>query len=288
MSLPLTFLLLVLLFPSALCTQVCVAANGASRSDNNPLNSVCDEQVLAGLNDAVHLMNQSNTELFLLPGNHTLSAFTIMESVANISIVGLGTRETVELTCEEDVGLAFVNVRNLIIHKITITNCGIRNENMVAVSQRAEEYVLLNHTYVLLPSIRRAVFVAECYDLSLEHVRIRNTVGVGLTALNIHGNSYIRNVEFYNNSHSDNLTDEQAGDYVAGGVMFYFGNSLKHDSNTVISGTKHNLVIDSCRFMRSTSIAHVTRHILVDDFFEISDFRNKYNDVYRQWTFSHL
>ena len=279
-SLLLMFLLLLLPSLQVFGTPVCVSPNGVS--DKKLPNPLCGEQipVIEGLDNGVQLMNQSNTQLLLLPGNHTLSVFTIVESVSNVSIVGIGTRETVELTCEENVGLAFVNVSNLVIHKITITNCGIRNENMVAVSERAQEYVLLNHTYALYPSIRRAVFMAECHDLSLQHVRIRNTVGVGLTALNVLGNSHVQYVEFCNNSgpYSDSLTRHDLSANVSGSAMFYFGNSLKQDTHT--SETKHNIVIDSCQFKSSTSSALATRHILVDDFFEISDFRDDHNGIY--------
>ena len=121
------------------------------------------------------------------------------------------------------------------------------------------------------------MIIAECYNLHLKNVVIKEILGVGLTALNVLGDSYLTNVNFYNNSHNNSLSsDEEKVVNVAGGAVFYFGDSLQTYKETYES----MLHIERCTFNGSVSSSEVSRHILVDEFFEIDDHHTTHNHSY--------
>ena len=195
-----------------------------------------------------------NTTLLLLPGLHTLTDFVLIESVSNVSIMGQGPGGDVVLTCPQAIGLAFLNVTNLSIENVTIDGCaGMKEDNMVEVSRIVQQYVHLS-PYGLQTNIARAVIIAECYNLHLKNVIIKGIVGVGLTALNVLGDSYLTNVNFYNDSHDNSLSsDEEKVVNVAGCAVFYFGNSLQMYQEMY----KSTLHIERCTFNGSVSSSEV-------------------------------
>ena len=139
-----------------------------------------------------------------------------------------------------------------------------------------QQYVHLS-PYGLQTNIARAVIIAECYNLHLRNVVFRGTVGVGLTALNVLGDSYLTNINFYNNSHDNSLSsDEEKVVKVAGCAVFYFGNSLQMYQEMY----KSTLHIEWCTFNGSVSSSEVSRHIPVDEFFEIDDHHTTHNRSY--------
>lgn len=228
-------------------------------------------QTVTQMDDALLNLNENGniTKLALLPGVHQISTALLLESLSYVSISGQGAAEDVRITCTPDVGLAFVNSRNLIIENVTITGCGLTGERLARVSQVVQEYVVLNTTYELLPNVARAVVIAHCDGLTLENVCIRDTVGVGLTVFNVFGSSLLKNVKFSNNSGSAHTLPSVED--TAGGAMFFFGGSLTPGLNTSDGNT---LRIENCNFSNSSSSSKVNRYILADDFFEITDFRN--------------
>ncbi len=109
-------------------------------------------------------------------------------------------------------------------------------------------------------------------------MHIQHNVGVGLTGINIIGESSLSNVHFYNNSMGLGETDHGAIDMVAGGAQFYFGDTV---GVTVDDSESNVLHIADCTFTNSSSSASVTHHILVDEFFEIDDFAQQlHNGTY--------
>ena len=239
--------------------------------DNNPVQTATQmDGALLKLNE-----NGNDTKLNLLPGVHQISTTVHLESLSNVSISGQGAVEDVTITCAQGVGLAFMNSQNLVIENVTIAGCGLTGEHLSRVSQVAQEYVVLNITYRLLPNVARAVVIARCNSLTLENVCIRDTVGVGLTVLNTFGSSLLKNVEFFNNSGSAQTLP--AYEDTAGGAMFFFGGSLTPPDTTNTSDS-NALRIENCHFSNGSSTSKVNRYILADDFFEIADFRNTWND----------
>ena len=235
---------------------------------------LCDET--SDMNGGMVHLSEGNTTLMLLPGIHLLTNFTPVQSVTDVSIMGQGSDGSVVITCNPTVGLAFINVTNLSIQNVTIHGCaGLTADNLLEVSQTVQLYVQFS-PYSLTPDVARAVIIAECYNLRIENVAINATVGVGLTALNVLGDSYLTNVIFYNNSGYQTQPKDKQSDSVAGSAIFYFGNSLQVKEENLESA----LYFDHNIFWGSGSLSAVSRHVLVDDFFENDDYENTHNGRY--------
>ena len=221
-------------------------------------------------------LSEGDTTLILLPGIHQLTNFTAIQSVSNVSIMGQGPDGSVVITCNRTVGLAFINVTNLSIENVTLDRCaGLKGDNLLEVSQMVQQYVQLS-PYSLPLHVARAVIIAECYNVYIKNVAINGTVGVGLTALNVLGDSYLTNVMFYNNSRYHSLLDGKKFNGVAGSAIFYFGDSVHIRKEKWRSA----LYFDNNVFLRSGSLSRVSRHVLVDDFFENDDYGSAHNGSY--------
>ena len=270
-------LVLVLMHTSNASRMICINASTTPtlQPDMSQLYKSCD--VISDINGGMVHLRMENTTLLLLPGVHILTDFVLIESVSDISIMGQGPDDDVVLKCPQAIGLVFINVTNLSIENVTIDGCaGMKEDNMVEVSRTVQQYVRLS-PYNLQTNIARAVIIAECYNLHLKNVVIKRVVGVGLTALNVLGDSYLTNVNFYNNSHNNSLSsDEEKVVDIAGCAIFYFGDSLQVHEETIES----MLHIEQCIFNGSVSSSGVSRHILVDEFFEIDDHHTTHNHSY--------
>ena len=69
----------------------------------------------------------SNTNIFLEPGLYTIENFSLVSGVSNIAING---QENVTISCKQNVGLAFVNVSELLIRNVRIDGCGLSGANL--------------------------------------------------------------------------------------------------------------------------------------------------------------
>ncbi len=254
-------------------TTICVVSGTTGDTPSN-----CDEEVsqMDTALDRVQRDKASDTAVRLTSGVHHFASFHLMESLFNLSITGKGPNKTI-LTCNTSIGFVFVNVTKLSISDLTITNCGLRNNYMEQAAQNISKYVQIGPIYTLLSPTSRALVLAQCSDVSLENVYIMNTVGVGLTGLNVLGRSNLTNVHFHNNTRDFRIPRNRAIDYVAGGAHFYFGATMAQPLEVRQVNT---LQIVDCIFMKASSSAAVTQHILVDEFFEIDDFARLHNGEY--------
>lgn len=259
-------------------TVVCVVNEGSS--------SGCDVTV-PRMDEMLWRNITDDSTIRLAQGMHNIASFYLIESLSNLSIVGVGPNET-SLTCSESVGLAIVNVTNLRISNLAITGCGLRGANLENTSQAIERHVQLSPVYTLLVPTSRAVVLAACSGAILENVVIEDTMGVGLTGINVIGDSYLNNVIFNNNTMGYSLTERHTSNMVVGGAQFYYGNRAdrpmdndKDANRTDYVGELNNtLHISDCVFSNASSSAFVTQHILVDEFFEIDDFARLHNGTY--------
>ena len=222
---------------------------------------------------AVGLLNRNNVTLKLLPGSYKLSTVHVVESVVSVSIVGLGAvRENTVVECADKVGLAFVNVTNLTIENLAISNCGLRDENLAGISERAKELVVFNDTYSILKDVNRAVLVVYSTHVTFRNMVIRDTHGVGLTALNMLGESSLDGVHFTNNS---GITLKEASSETqllyngtGGSAMFFYGDTTSDEAEI-----DNHLLIQNCLFENSRSSSNINSYVLVDSLFEIDDFQ---------------
>ena len=123
--------------PSSSSSASTGCPNHNNNNTNNNISTISIDEafrILADLSACPYLDpgdHGDSVVLFLLPGLHTLTEFHIVSGsvsssteamsllpLRNISVVGLGRREEVVVSCAESVGLAFINVERLSIRLI--------------------------------------------------------------------------------------------------------------------------------------------------------------------------
>jgi len=145
----------VIISPTARCQQDLVTGSGGFGC--------------LSLSDALQTVS-SNTTLYLDPGTHLIDQFIPIYGLHNVSIVGVGGGgggiEAV-ITCADNVGLAFVNIMNLIIQNVKIVSCGLTGQNLT------ETLALLNgvvEIFFEVPSEATiAVFLGHVENLTMQH-----------------------------------------------------------------------------------------------------------------------
>ena len=216
----------------------------------------------------------SDSVVYLDQGIHYLERFTIIEGLNNVSLIGLvGEEEEINVTirCDDGVGLAFVNVTELSLQNIDIDGCGQTGENLSASVQAVKQFVDLFYK-VPIEDVSIGVFAGHCINLTMEHVTIRNTRGIGLVGINIIGNSLLRKVEFRNNvlSQPSNCTPLNASNILAGitlaqltttgliggGAYFLYQNYLP--GYQIDTTAQHNLEIIQGSYMGNSECSYVS------------------------------
>ena len=141
---------------------------------------------------------QSDTTLLLFPGDeHVLEQYVLVRDVSNVALVSGIDQSNVIITCNEGVGLAFVNVTNLTLQGLTIQGCSLSGkslENATAVVNETVDMFLQVPT-----SLRVAVLLGSVSDAHLNDVTIRDVKGLGLLGINLVGSSSLIDVTFANN-----------------------------------------------------------------------------------------
>ena len=139
----------------------------------------------------------SNTTLHLLPGEHMLEEFALVQRVSNIALIGETHESNISIICREGLGLAFVGVRNLTIQYITVQRCGLSGGNlekvMDAVEKRIDAFFKVPH------SLDIAFLLADITDACIKHITVQNTTGIGLLGINLVGTSSLINSTFSHN-----------------------------------------------------------------------------------------
>lgn len=144
------------------------------------------------LTDALEQLT-SATVVRLGYGTHRITRYVPIHSLQDIFILGSGKSE-VTVTCDNGVGLSFVNVSDLTMCGFTIDACGLKKESISVVKQQLEKVISL---WFGIPSnIGYAVVLGNCWNIHLSHVLITNTKGMGLLGINVLGNSTLHKVSF--------------------------------------------------------------------------------------------
>ena len=94
----------------------------------------------------------SNTQLLFLPGLHHLHTDLIIQNVHNISLIGSTANGTIPdaiIHCYQwaNVKIAMTNIVNLMIHNLTVNNCGTRVIEVSYLQRPTTVGILLNYCY---------------------------------------------------------------------------------------------------------------------------------------------
>jgi hypothetical protein len=178
----------------------------------------------------------SNSILVLAPGCHRLSKITPVIDKINITLTGksLDAADTI-ITCEEGIGLVFLNITGLQFSYLAIVRCGMTGDSLkINIYNMINEFVpSFDLTFEFDGLSNISVILGHINHAELEGVHINETKGIGLLAVNVLGNFTVISSIFSNNKAIPyEYYDSVAG---AGGGLVVLYNQVKPKSTFSIS-----------------------------------------------------
>lgn len=189
----LTLFLLCWHFPAASSLNLTVSPASDCSPDNGSPGLQCVE-----IDSALDQL-ESDVSIILEEGTHVIRRPHLSDTrgLSNIAIVGSGVEATF-VTCENDIGLTFIGVENLLLSGFTVRGCGLTGDvNLGQPLARLEESLNLWITVPL--SMQVALFVGDCVNVSMTDVHITGTSGLGMLGINLMGTSMLLRVNFTEN-----------------------------------------------------------------------------------------
>ena len=97
-----------------------------------------------------------------------------------------------------------MDVVGLTIEHITVQQCGMSGQSLsnvlnITISQTTSFSHKVPH------SLNVSLFLGNCRDITLQHVTVRNTTGVGLLGNNVLGRSNFTDLNFSSNAYNSDL-----------------------------------------------------------------------------------
>ena len=205
----------------------------------------------------------SGTSLLLSGGTHTLNEgpFCVVENLENVSIRGRRDSSTA-IYCDSSNeirrGIMFLNITNLSITDVTITNCGEE------IPDRLSGYIDETFTY-LGPRQRGALILVHCTNVILENVVVDKSFGFSILALTPLGETVVENLLLSNtNQHSsiDCVAPTERYDmYCAGsGAVFLYADT-NPTNGAVMQDEPTSLTITNSTFINNTNLIPVDQLI---------------------------
>lgn len=175
-------------------------------------------------------------------GEHCVRQYSPVQHLFNMTFQGPAV-----IKCTNESGLAFFNMTELRLAHVTVSACGLKSEHIEAffstvkasidyffdLSNGSEQYI--------------AVMVGDCANFAFEDSAISNTLGLGMLAINVMGNSTLNNVTIEDNvpngcfgTNGLNFTTEKIG----GGLIFSY-----HDYTTSSDNRDSYLEIVNSQFL---------------------------------------
>ena len=142
--------------------------------------------------------NNRQGTLLIAPGRYRLNTSSVTEfnGMNNVSLRGVtdhSVKPPVVVSCDTDVGLAFVKMDSLTISGITFSGCGgLRNSTSYVSSTLNDNVPAFMQFYV-------GVYFLYCSDLNITLVEVLDTPGTGMVIYNTIGTNLIHNCTFTNN-----------------------------------------------------------------------------------------
>ena len=147
-----------------------------------------------------------NTTVVLLPGTHTVdfTSETEIEGASNIALVGSTEKVSrIQCTAAGEFGFAFVNITNLTISNIWISDCSApqlwRTLQWHIIYAKFQSKWLLQDYNIIFNGIPAALYLIQVSDVTILTLKITNSRGAGLLGINVFGNTSITNSSFTKN-----------------------------------------------------------------------------------------
>ena len=205
---PKTLLFLSPLIVSAICLNFqsynTISVDPSSGRDDSPCLDPLSGIRCATLSYALRYANHSTLYLLSAAGDHSLVAGepNTLANLRDITIASNGTSSTVR--CARNAGLSFKNVSSLAIENVVFFGCGTsHNSTSRNLSDTKRTSTLLKFTV--------ALYFQLCDSVTLCHVTVTNSFGMGVIMYDTTGKNLISNSEFSNNVVQDRATPGGGG-----------------------------------------------------------------------------
>ena len=160
-----------------------------------------------------------------ITGNISLHSSIAITST-NVTLHGDAAGGKPTLSCENESGLAFVEVNNLELRHLRFESCGMVTNNFTTECEIHQEY-----------SVKSAILIVASLNASISDVTVENSDGLGLLLIDSFGTVGISNCLFVNNSISGNSSVGYAG---GGGIHIEFKSCMNNKETSY--------EIDNCSF----------------------------------------
>ena len=223
------------MLPYRINTFVIVEHTGNSSDTCCSLVSPCTD-----LQPALPEMRSGSTLVISAGTNYTLSyddAMT-MYGMESVSIVGDGSANTI-ITCDNDAGLAFINIHNITIANLTLVGCG-------AWRNSTTQNGTYNHTLIF----QCGIYFLDCSDVTMYDIILRDGPGTGVMMYDTIGMVTITNNHFlHNRVHKVNVGIVPGG----GGLYIEFSfckpNTTDFEACKPSEQANANYFVNNCTFI---------------------------------------
>ena len=136
----------------------------------------------------------SNTTVVFPPGYHEVSTEgqLVIHDVNNISLVGDNNERTM-IKCVGQFGLAFINITNLTVSKLSFSMCGAPMSNASQLPTNLSEILYVRTAPII------SIYLVGVTNLTATEFGISHSKGMGLLGVNTFGISSIQQTVFVNN-----------------------------------------------------------------------------------------
>ena len=193
----------------------------------------------------------SNTVVYLAAGSHQVTEFAIVRNLVNVTFIGEEVNNTI-ISCNDRLGLAFINITDLRMESLTIDSCGLLETYLKDIVDEINSTTMMFHH--VFYDVGVSVVFGNIYNLVLTRVNVVNST-VGIMAINVLGNSSFDELRIENNNPLNGckiLRREEfiSHDVYGGGVLVLFSDSLNETDKMV---TKVNLTISKSTFANNSN-----------------------------------
>ena len=209
---------------------------------------------------------KSNDVFCMMPGNYTLKDTVILHNISNVYVIGIDG--TAVISCDNTVGMAIINVQQLWMEGITLKGCALTGDIWYQeIVPMINELLNFTNVYYIPGEVGKALTIVGSHDVTLYHVNVQNSVGVGLLALNMIGQCYLQHCTF--DGIIDDNCSESSNDLscISGAAMFYFSDL---NSNEIRLSDNNSILIDNCTFQNSISHSNYVALELSDGLFRLN------------------
>ena len=188
--------------------------------------------------------------MILSPGCHYLNRFTPVMSKTNISIIGDGNSlDDIVITCENGVGVVFLNVSQLELKGLTFTQCNMTGQNLNKTLSNIKGMSVFSLVFDIPTSVEVTLLIANSIDVTIDKVYINDTHGYGLIAINVLESFVITSSVISNNYNRDcYYVNPSYYHGIGGGAII-----LYHD--TKLPSTQSHLAITNTFFYTTQIVA---------------------------------